>query len=194
MWWTTGSTCTWFAALQLNWWFATTFISYFGETTSLSSSAFCLLEVTASISVSGLNLCYLTSDLLLESGFCSDCRRLSEILKWEFSFFVTRESTLHGENMHALEKVWLSLGHVQGCSDFSQNLTVVLALPNRNQLCCVPFVSISLTAMFLRIKFKYNHSFLVSKEESNVAGHKAWCVSESSFWYCVLENGLQISV
>jgi len=106
------------------------------------------------MSVSVLNLCYLTGHLLLESGFRSDHRRLSEILKSEFSFLVTRESTLHGENMYALEKAGLSLGHVQSCSDFSQNLTVSLALPSRKQLCCVHFASISVTAVFLRVKSK----------------------------------------
>lgn len=83
-----------------------------------------------------------------------------------------RESTLHGENTYAFEKAGLSLGHVQSCSDFSQNLTAGLVLPNWKQLCCVPFASVSLTAMFLRIKSEQNHSFLVSKEEPNVAGRK----------------------
>lgn len=48
------------------------------------------------------------------------------------------------------------------------------------QLFCVLFAPVSLIALFLRIKFKWNHSMLVSEEECDVAGHEVCCVSERS--------------
>lgn len=57
-------------------------------------------------------------------------------------------------------KKWGFLWDVSKAGDFSQNLRVVLALLGRKQLCCGPFARISLTAVFPRIKFKQNHSFL----------------------------------
>lgn len=71
-------------------------------------------------------------------------------------------------------------GTCPSCSDSSQNLGFVSAFPHGKQLCRVLFAPISLTALFLRMKFKWNHSMLVSEEECDLAARKVCCVSERS--------------
>lgn len=79
--------------------------------------------------------------------------------------------------MLGIRTLWEKQGSVW---DLSQNLGVVSAFPHRKQLCCVLFAPVSLTALFLRIKFKWNPSMLVSEEECDVAACKVCCISERS--------------